>query len=111
METRVIINKSTKTTIATDYKICTSLFSKAKGLMFSAKKNLVFTFNKEKRISLHMLFVFFPIWAVYLDKNKEANEIKKLLPFISTCYPEQKAQYILELKEKPNIKIGDKISW
>ena len=83
---KMITNKSTKTTIAINYKICKSFSSKAKGLMFSAKKNLIFTFNKEKRISLHMLFVFFPIWAVYLDKNKEVIEIKKLYPFINSFY-------------------------
>jgi len=87
----VITNKSTKTTIAKDYKICSSLFSKARGLMFSKKRNLIFDFDEERRISLHMLFVFFPIWAVYLNKNK--------------------AEYILELTEKPKIEIGDKIDW
>lgn len=107
----MIANKSTNQPIAKDYKICNSLFSKARGLMFSKKKNLIFIFKKEKRISLHMLFVFFPIWAIYLDKNKEAVFIKKLCPFISSCFPKTKAKYILELTEKPNIKTGDRLHW
>jgi len=107
----VITNKSTKTTIAKDYKICSSLFSKARGLMFSKKRNLIFDFDEERRISLHMLFVFFPIWAVYLNKNKKTVAIRKLFPFIYCCYPKQKAEYILELTEKPKIEIGDKIDW
>jgi uncharacterized membrane protein (UPF0127 family) len=107
----VIVNKSTKKTIAKDYKVCRSFLSQALGLMFSRKKNLLFMFNKEKRISLHMLFVFFPIWAVYLNKNKQAVFIKKLSPFISAFYPKQKAKYVLELPAKPAVKIGDKLSW
>ena len=79
--------------------------------MFSRRKNLVFIFNKEMRVSLHMLFVFFPIWAVYLDKNKKVVFIKKLLPFISTSNLREKAKYILELVQEPSLKIGDKVSW
>ena len=79
--------------------------------MFSKKRDLIFEFKKEKRISLHMFFVFFPIWAVYINKEKEAIFIKKLCPFVSSCFPDKKAKYILELTKKPDIKIGDKISW
>ena len=88
---------------------CSSLCSKAKGLMFSKKKNLVFIFDKEKPVSLHMLFVFFPIWAVYLNKKKIATKVKKLYPFISLC--KGNAKFILELTEKPDIKTGDKLDW
>jgi uncharacterized protein len=109
VETRLIKNKTDKKTITKKYLICTSYFSKALGLMFSKKKNLIFTFEKEKKISLHMLFVFFPIWAVYLNKNKKVTQIKKLSPFISTT--SGKAKFILELIKKPKIKIGDILDW
>ena len=79
--------------------------------MFSKKKNLLFKFDKEKRISLHMLFVFFPIWAVYLNELKEVVYIKKLIPFFSFVNPKKKAKYILELVDDPKTIVGDRIEW
>jgi uncharacterized protein len=111
MEPEMIINKTKKKSIAENYIICNSLSSKARGLMFSKKKNLIFIFDKEERISLHMLFVFFPIWAVYLNKDKKVVSIKKLNPFISMCYPKEKAKYIIELITQPRAKLGDILSW
>ncbi|MBD3164028.1 DUF192 domain-containing protein [Candidatus Woesearchaeota archaeon] len=106
-----LINLTQNKAIAHDFKACKSLISKARGLMFSKKRNLIFIFDKEKKISLHMLFVFFPVWAVYLDKGKKAIYKKKLYPFISCIRPEHKAKYILELVKNPAINEGDKISW
>ena len=91
------------------YKICKSAWSKARGLMFSRKKNLVFVFNKEKRISLHMLFVFFSIDVLFLDKNKRIVEIKKNFRPFSFYTSKEKAKYVIELVEYNNYKIGEKI--
>lgn len=92
------------------YKLCRSMWSKAGGLMFSKKRNLIFVFDEEKRISLHMFFVFFPIDVLFLDKNKRIVEIKrKFMPF--TFYQsKKKAKYVVEIaeKEKDNFKIGKK---
>lgn len=90
---------------------CVSLWKKAKGLMFSKKKNLLFVFDKPQKVSLHMLFVFFPIWAVYLDEKKKVGSIEKLLPFFSTYNPQEKAKYVLELVKKPELKPGDTLTW
>ena len=60
---------------------------------------------------MHMLFVFFPIWAVYLDKGKTVVEMKKLFPFISVYTPKNPAKYVLELVKKPEIKMGDTVEW
>jgi uncharacterized membrane protein (UPF0127 family) len=79
--------------------------------MFSQKKNLIFVFRKKMRVSLHMLFVFFPIWVLYLDDKKRLLYKKKLYPFISTCYPKQKARYVVEIVDEPHCKIGDIVSW
>ncbi len=93
------------------YKICRSAWNKARGLMFSRKKNLVFVFDDEERRSLHMFFVFFPIDVLFLDKNKRVVEIKKnFMPF--TFYKsKEKAQYIIELTELNNYKIKEKIKF
>ncbi|MBS3135477.1 DUF192 domain-containing protein [Candidatus Woesearchaeota archaeon] len=106
-----IRNETNGKGISDSYKICQSSFSKFLGLMFSRKKNLLFVFEKESRASLHMLFVFFPIWAIYLNERKETLVVKKLFPFISYFRPKQKAKYIIELVEEPKINIGDKIRW
>ncbi len=94
-----------------NYKICDTYLSKAFGLMFSRKRNLIFIFDKERQVSLHMLFVFFSLTAIYLNENKEVVYTKKLFPFISICNPKEKAKYILELIDNTDIKIGDKINW
>ncbi|MBS3106702.1 DUF192 domain-containing protein [Candidatus Woesearchaeota archaeon] len=90
---------------------CSSLLSKFRGLMFSRKRNLLFEFSKPQRVSLHMLFVFFPIWAVYLDEEKKVQYVQKLLPFLSTFAPEGKAKYVLELVGRSRIRVGDVLTW
>lgn len=94
-----------------NYKICRSWFSKARGLMLSKKKNLVFVFDKEKKIGLHMFFVFFPIDVLFLDKNKRIIEIKRNLKPFSFYTSKNKAKYVVELAEKNNYKIRDKINF
>ncbi|MBW2965768.1 DUF192 domain-containing protein [Candidatus Woesearchaeota archaeon] len=94
-----------------DYKICKDMWSKARGLMFSRKKNLVFIFDKEKRISLHMFFVFFPIDVLFLDKDKRIVEIKRNFRPFSFYTSKNKARYVVELVEENNYKIGDKVKF
>ena len=102
--------------IAADFKLCEDL-SKFIGLMLSknSNKTLIFKFNKEKIISLHMLFVFYPIDVLFLDKNKVVVEIKeRFMPF-AFYTPKRKAQYIIEIPvktiKKTKTKLGDKISF
>ena len=77
-------------------KVCNNWYEKFFGLMFSRKKNLLFIFKNEKPRVIHMLFVFFPIEVLFLDKERKVVELKEnFLPF--TFYsPNQKAQYIIE---------------
>ena len=92
-------------------------FSKFIGLMFSRRhdKALIFRFNREKIISLHMFFVFYPIDALFLDKNKIVVDKKEnFMPF--TFYKSRKrAMYALELPngviKKTKTNIGDKINF
>ena len=66
--------------------------------MFTRKKDaepLFFIFPKEQNINLHMLFVFFPIYAIWFNKNMKIVAKQKLKPWqISKTY---KAKYILEI--------------
>ena len=87
-------------------KLCRTFASHARGLMFRFPKEdgLLFVFKKEKPVSLHTFFVFFPIDVVYINKNKKVIKIiKKVLPFTLYLRP-IKCKYILELKDSKNIK-------
>lgn len=76
--------------------VCKSLISKLAGKMFSfSKKPLLFIFQDERKVSIHMLFVFMPLTVIWLDKNKNIVKIKKMLPFISGG--SAKAKYVLEI--------------
>lgn len=81
-------------------KTCKSLFSQAKGLMFSKRKNLMFVFDKEKIISIHTWFVFFPIDVVFLDKDmKLVESVENLKPF-RFYKSKNKAKYMIEIADK-----------
>lgn len=94
----MIYNSSRKKVISREFSICKSSISKALGLMFCIKpRSLVFVFEKEKIIPLHMLFVFFQIDVVYLNKRKEVVEIKEGLRQFRFYTPKKKAMYVVEL--------------
>ena len=89
---------------------CRSTWSKIRGLMFSPKKTLVFAYKNDAMVPLHMLFVFFPIEAIYLDSKKKVLEKGYLLPF-GFYHPKHKARYIVEIPRKTNIKVGDVVTF
>ncbi|MBS3097056.1 DUF192 domain-containing protein [Candidatus Woesearchaeota archaeon] len=110
-----IRNLTRKTLLSENAKICKSALSKFIGLMFSRPRALVFAFKEEKIISLHMLFVFYPIDVLFLDKSKKVAEIKEnFMPF-SFYRPRNKAMYVIELPngmiKKSGTRLGDKISF
>ena len=90
-------NQTKNKILSKKVKICNSLFSKAKGLMFSKRKTLIFIFKTEKIVPLHMFFVFYPIDVLFLNKNKEVIEIKRDLRPFTFYSPKQKSKYIIEL--------------
>ncbi len=94
-----ICNKTKATTVSEKTEICTTLWQKASGLMFSEQRDLLFEEAKEKRISLHMCFVFYPIDIIYLNKEKQVVEIKENFKPFTLYVPKCNAQYVLELKK------------
>ena len=109
-------NTTKKTTIAKNAKVCSSIFSKSIGLMFSKKrKSLIFVFEEETIVPLHMLMVFYPIDVLFLSKKKEVVEIKENFVPFSFYTPKSKALFIIELPkntiEKSKTGLGDKISF
>ena len=101
----MIINQTQKKVLIRNEKHCKNIIQKIKGLMFSKKKTLVFHFNKEQNMSIHMLFVFFPIDLYFLNKNKKVIEIKKNLKPFRLYTSKEKAQYLIET-QKDNIKLN-----
>ena len=96
----MIFNKSRKFRIIDKAKLCKSIPSKAFGFMFRFKKPkeaLIFIFSSERRADLHMLFVFFPIDVLFLDKNKKVVDVKKDFKPFTYCAPKVKAMYVVEL--------------
>ena len=112
----VIKNMTKRTIIAENAAICRNIIAKSLGLMFALKpKTLVFIFKKEKIIQLHMLFVFYPIDVLFLNKNKVVVETKEALMPFSFYTPKKKALYIIELPQgtikKTKTALGDKMQF
>ena len=111
-----ILENITKNTILTkNFKLCKHLFSKMMGLMFSKPKVLIFVFNKERKIALHMFFVFFPIDVVFLDGNKMVVEIKRNFKPFTFYKSKKRARYVIEFPigiiDNNSIKIDHKLKW
>ena len=112
-----IKNLTKKTIIVKKSVFIEDIFSKSIGLMFSKKQDrgLIFRFNKEKIISLHMFFVFYPIDVLFIDENKTVAEIKKNFRPFAFYKPKKKAMYVVELPDgiikKSKTELGDKIQF
>tara|TARA_B100000315_G_C14484955_1_gene544732 strand:- start:463 stop:726 length:264 start_codon:yes stop_codon:yes gene_type:complete len=86
--------------------------------MFTKKltdKALIFTFNKEKKHSLHMFFVFYPIDVLWLDSKKQVVDLKENFKPFSIATPKNPATFIIELPQNTinttKTELGDTIQW
>lgn len=113
----MIINRSRKQVIVEKKHVCRGL-SKAIGLMFSTRNKIdncafIFEFSREKKLSFHMFFVFYPVDIVFLDRNKRVVEYKQgFKPFTAYCSKE-KAKFAIELPENSAklFKVNDILEW
>ena len=113
-----ITNKSKKKSIVTKTTYCKTFFRKLRGLMFAkpiVDEGLVFVYEKETFIHLHMLFVFFPIDILWLDSNKQVVGIKRSAkPFCWFIEAPAPAQYVVELPKdtinRSSTVVGDEIA-
>jgi uncharacterized protein len=85
--------------ISKEVAFADNIFSKGFGLMFKSRvdKPLIFPFEEEKLIPLHMFFVFTPIDVLFLDRNKKIIEIKDNFKPFTYYSPKNKAKYVIEL--------------
>ena len=85
--------------------------------MFSKKRDraLIFNFGREKVVSLHMFFVFYPIDVLFLNKDNKIVEIKQNFKPFTFYMPKNRARYIIELPagsvERSKTRVGDKLSF
>ena len=111
--------KAGKRIIISNVKLAKTHWERTKGLMFEEKKKfnyaLIFEFPRESRIgtSLHMLFVFFPIDVLFMNKEKKVVDKVTLNPFIPNYTPKKAAKYVIELPKgkAKKIKVGEKVEW
>ena len=100
----MIKNITRNSTLVKEHRICKSILSHAKGLMFSKEIEnigLVFYLDKKKKVDLHMLFVFFPIDIIWLNSKREVVQLKEnAKPFTPLIKSNVLAKYILELPKK-----------
>lgn len=89
--------------------ICKNLFSQMRGLMFRKRQNLVMVFEQEKKISLHMFFVFYPIDVLLLNEKKEIVVIKRNFKPFTFWNSKEKGKYVVELAFKGEYEVGDRI--
>ena len=90
-------------------KLCNNFFSKALGFMFNFSRKYDSIILNSKNTSVHMLFVFFPLQIAWLNSELEIVDIKNAYPFMPIVSSKKTSSYVLELKQKKNIKVGDKI--
>jgi uncharacterized membrane protein (UPF0127 family) len=95
--------------------VCSTPYSRAKGLMFLNKPfNLFFKFDKEGIYPIHSFFVNFLFDAIYLNKHFiVVDYFPSIKPFSPIILPKSKSLYLLEistnLAKKLKIKVGDKL--
>ncbi|MBI3034859.1 DUF192 domain-containing protein [Candidatus Woesearchaeota archaeon] len=114
----MLVRNTTKgRVVQRDAELIEDILSKFIGLMFSAKqkKALIFKFDKEKVIALHMLFVFYPIDVLFLDKGKIVVDKKENFKPFAFYNSRKKAMYAVELQneaiKKSKTGVGDKIEF
>ena len=107
-------NKTTKKVLAKQVISFKTFLQIGIGLMFKTKKyckNKAFLFhlNEKRKYSITMLFVFFALDIIFLDRNMKVIEIKNNLKPFSHYKPKNKFAYMIEMlhNKKKNVNLGD----
>lgn len=105
--------------VSTSTEFACSAFKQALGLMFRKSipedYALVFVMDRNRKVSLHMLFVSFAIDAIFLDEDKRIVKISELKPWTGLCSSGTKVKYIIETgrgtAKKAGLKVGDTLTF
>ena len=84
-------------------------------LRFKKQTNLIFEFKKEKKVTIDMFFVFYPIDIIFLNKEKKVIELKPNFKPFDIYSTKNNVKYAVELKngfiKENKIRIGDKLDF
>ena len=106
----MLLNQTTGKIISKNEIVCKTVFSRARGLMFRKRHNLIMILPEELKISLHMFFVFYPIGVFITDRNGRIVEIKRNFRPFTFWNSKEKGKYVVELSElNVQVRRGDKI--
>lgn len=103
----MIINQTKGKIISQKEILGNGFCSQMRGLMFRGRRNMVMVFPNERKISLHMFFVFYPIDVLVVDGNKRIVEIKRDFKPFTAWNSSEKGKYVLELADKGSYEVGD----
>ena len=102
--------------IAENVECADSYLRKVRGLMLRRTFKdtaLVFPFKKETVVRIHMLFVFFPIDLLFLNKSLQILDLATLKPFIGYRSSKVPVSFVIELPagiiERADLKKGERI--
>jgi uncharacterized membrane protein (UPF0127 family) len=115
-----VLMKSDGTVVASEVEFADTLLKQAVGLMFRRQVPpgyaMVFDMRREQYISIHMMFVFFPIDLVYLDRDRRIVDIKRRLrSWIGVAIPKRPARYAIEMPagtiDRYRLREGEELEW
>jgi uncharacterized membrane protein (UPF0127 family) len=100
----MIANLTTGETIARHVVRCDTFWKRGRGLMFRSSRAVaqdrVYLFVERResvaQTAIHMLFVFFPIAVVWLDRERRVVDKALARPFRPYYAPRHPAQYYVE---------------
>lgn len=116
---RIIRSGSTGEVVLPRAKWCKSFWCHLKGLMFRGSlpegEGLLFVYNRTSVMdaTIHMLFVFFPIAAVWLDDTGCVVDAKLAKPWRLYYAPQKAARYLIEASPSllERVQIGDQLTF
>ncbi len=108
----MIIHKQTNKVIVPKNKFLRNFMLQGIGLMFHipiSDTGYIFVFQKEKRIPITMLNVFFSLDILWLNSQKKVVYKYAAKPFELNINPKVHARYVVELQKgrAQHIRIGD----
>lgn len=100
-------------------KWCSSYWCRLRGLMFrrslAEDEGLIFVYARESVLetSIHMLFMAFPIAAVWLDGEGRVVDKALAKPWRLAYAPRRAAQYVIEARPVllERVQIGEKLTF
>jgi uncharacterized membrane protein (UPF0127 family) len=114
-----VTNVTTGQPIADRLVLCDTFWKRGRGLMFRRAippdTGYLFIESRESVVgtTITMLFVFFPIGVVWLDRERRVVDVRLARPFRLGIAPRAPARYYLECHPSAleRVHVGDTLSW